>query len=165
MIVTLTQIVLWKVRISPEPVAESPALPAAESSPSKSPDIYYIVLDGYGRSDYLLEKFNFDNSAFLTELESLGFVIPICTQSNYHLTILSMTSSLNMDYLTKLPPGKDKDSTYLDFEPYLEQSRVLSFFEGLGYETFTFSGINPYTNRRAELLPFIHSNHCLATRA
>ncbi|HUE99453.1 MAG TPA: hypothetical protein VMN99_09375 [Anaerolineales bacterium] len=145
MIVALMQIVFWKARFPSEPAAESPTAPAPATPSSNSPDLYYIILDGYGRSDHLLEKFNFDNSAFLAELESLGFVIPECTQSNYHLTILSMTSSLNMDYLTELPPGRDADASYLDFEPYLKQSRVLKFFEGLGYETFTFSGINPYT--------------------
>jgi hypothetical protein len=145
MIVTLTQIVVWKARSPFKPVVESPAFPDPAQSSSDSPDIYYIVLDGYGRSDYLQENFNFDNSIFLAELEALGFVIPECTQSNYHLTILSMTSSLNMDYLTELPPGRETDASYLDFEPYLKQSLVLNFFEKLGYETFTFSGINPYT--------------------
>ena len=144
LIITLAQIVIWKVQSSTHTVTVSPTNPPAKST-SESRDIYYIILDGYGRSDYLREEFDFDNSAFLTELESLGFVIPECAQSNYHVTILSMTSSLNMNYLTELPPGRDTNSSYFDFEPYLEQSLVLNFFENLGYETFTFSGLTPYT--------------------
>jgi len=37
------------------------------------PDIYYIVLDGYGRSDRLEEYFGYDNSAFTAALAERGF--------------------------------------------------------------------------------------------
>ncbi|HEY7616502.1 MAG TPA: hypothetical protein VH744_06840, partial [Terriglobales bacterium] len=30
--------------------------------PDKTPDIYYIVLDGYGREDYLRDNYKFDNA-------------------------------------------------------------------------------------------------------
>lgn len=144
--ITMIQIGVWMVRSasSPESVA-LPNQPIQRPTASDDPDIYYIVLDGYGRSDNLFEDFDIDNAEFIGELKSMGFVFPECTQSNYHLTILSMTSSLNMEYLTTISPGPNENSTYLDFEPHLHQSRVLSFFEDLGYETFTFAGINPYT--------------------
>jgi hypothetical protein len=44
-------------------------LPASQ----KPPDIYYIILDAYGREDVLREVIGSDNSAFLAQLESLGF--------------------------------------------------------------------------------------------
>lgn len=148
LLITLIQIGIWALQSASKPkdidFAQTPS-PADVPVASDSPDIYYIVLDGYGRSDYLLDNFQIDNSEFIAGLKSMGFIIPDCTQSNYHLTILSMTSSLNMDYLTAFPPGRQENAAYLDFEPYLQNNRVLGFFENLGYETFTFSGINPYT--------------------
>jgi hypothetical protein len=66
------------------------------------PDIYYIVLDAYTRGDVLKEKFNLDNSAFIEELEKLGFYVADCSQSNYAQTELSIASTLQMDYMEKI---------------------------------------------------------------
>ena len=62
------------------------------------PDIYYIILDGYPRQDALLQYFDFDNQYFIDQLEEIGFSIPTCSQSNFAMTILSLSSSLNMNY-------------------------------------------------------------------
>ena len=63
------------------------------------PDIYYIILDAHARSDVLNQRFGYDNTAFITELENLGFFVARCSQSNYWQTEYSLTSALNMDYL------------------------------------------------------------------
>jgi len=62
-------------------------------------DIYYIILDGYGRADVLNNVAGFDNSKFIKYLESKGFFIAKKSSSNYPHTLLSLSSSLNMDYL------------------------------------------------------------------
>jgi hypothetical protein len=46
--------------------------------------------------------FGFDNSPFIKTLESKGFYVAKCSQSNYAQTMLSLTSSLNFDYLDSL---------------------------------------------------------------
>jgi hypothetical protein len=63
------------------------------------PDIYYIVLDGYGRSDQIRKHYGFDNSAFLTKLREIGFFVGENAISNYRMTNNSLQASLNMDYL------------------------------------------------------------------
>jgi hypothetical protein len=68
------------------------------------PDIYYIILDAYLRKDALLDEREFDNSPFLQELGGLGFQVMECSRSNYSFTQASLTSSLNMAYLTDLAP-------------------------------------------------------------
>ena len=60
---------------------------------SEMPDIYYIILDGYLRSDYLEEYFGHDNSPFLTELEQRGFYIVASSRSNYLNTYYSLNTS------------------------------------------------------------------------
>lgn len=62
-------------------------------------DIYYIVLDGYGRSDQLKRHYGFDNTGFLTDLKDLGFFIGENSTSNYRTTPYSLRSSLNMRYV------------------------------------------------------------------
>src|SRR5690349_2515456 len=86
---------------------EKAALQAAQAKGATlplgyAPDIYYIILDAYGRADVLQEMFGYDNTPFLQALESKGFYVAKCSQSNYGQTMLSLTSSLNFDYLDSL---------------------------------------------------------------
>jgi hypothetical protein len=64
-----------------------------------TPDIYYIILDGYGRADALAALYGFDNSPFLDGLRARGFYVGDQSQSNYLRTSLSITSALNMEYI------------------------------------------------------------------
>lgn len=64
-----------------------------------TPDVYYIILDGYGRADALASLYGFDNEPFLNELRARGFFIGTESQSNYLRTSLSITSALNMEYV------------------------------------------------------------------
>jgi hypothetical protein len=81
---------------------------------SNLPDIYLIVLDAHTRQDVLKEKFGYDNSTFLQDLERLGFYVAACSQSNYASTNLSLSSVFSMSYIPvnlsstpKLPPFKE----------------------------------------------------------
>jgi len=64
-----------------------------------TPDIYYIILDGYGRADALASLYGFDNSPFLDGLRDRGFYVADQSQANYLRTSLSLTSALNMEYI------------------------------------------------------------------
>jgi len=63
------------------------------------PDIYYIILDGYGRQDVLQNIYNYDNSSFIEFLKNKGFYVAAKSNSNYNQTFLSLSSSLNINYL------------------------------------------------------------------
>lgn len=82
-------------------------LPKAEILRKKgeSPDIYYIILDGYALADNLERYFNFDNSSFISDLERRGFFVAQKSRSNYMRTPLSLASSLNMGYLDDFRPS------------------------------------------------------------
>ena len=100
----------------------------------KKPDIYYIVLDGYGRSDVLNELYGYDNSAFISYLENKGFIIPAGIHSNYPKTALSITSTLNMDYISAIAPGLDDSPFWWLMAPMIEHSRARTILEGAGYQ-------------------------------
>ena len=63
------------------------------------PDIYYIILDAYAGSKILNDRFDYDNSEFINYLYTNGFTVPLETQSNYTISFLSLSSSLNMQYV------------------------------------------------------------------
>src|SRR5690606_20870239 len=93
------------------------------------PDVYYIILDGYPRADILAERYGYDNSEFLEGLESRGFYIADGSHSNYGQTILSLTSSLNMDYLdTLIDIEASQDASVGILYPFLKNNRVLQEF-------------------------------------
>ncbi|MDQ3004221.1 MAG: hypothetical protein M3R47_02370 [Chloroflexota bacterium] len=107
---------------------------------SNPPDIYYIILDGYGRSDVLKSEYGYDNSGFLNKLEDLGFYVAECSQSNYAQTQLSLSSSLNFNYIDALSdrfvPGMD-DRTGLD--ALIKHGVIQQSLEAAGYKTVAFA--------------------------
>ncbi len=96
------------------------------------PDIYYIILDGYGRTEVLRKDFDFDNSSFVQALTDRGFYVAICSQSNYAYTLPSLGSSLNLDYLDA---HMAEDDVILQA---LQASVARSFLESQGYTVVAF---------------------------
>ena len=105
-----------------------------------APDIYYIILDEYGRTDALKNVYGYDNSAFIQALHDMGFYVAECSQSNYANTALSLSSSLNLDYLQNLSDvfsPEEKDLSYL-FK-MLQNNAVRKSLSGAGYKTVVFA--------------------------
>mgnify|MGYP001156655976 CR=1 FL=1 len=126
--------------------------------PGTLPDVYFIVLDSHLRSDVLLETFDLDNSAFVTELESMGFNVLDCAMSNYAYTPLSMASMLNMDYIPVLAPElkPPKTDRTLLFE-LIKQSILRRSLEEIGYSTYNIVSYQP--------LAWEDASHYIATDA
>jgi hypothetical protein len=108
------------------------------------PDVYFIVLDAYGRKDVLQESFSLDNSEFLKELQDLGFYVVECSQSNYARTRLSIVSTLNMDYVQNLIPEEQPSELTAQMKPYLSENRVRLLLDELGYKTIQFDNEYPW---------------------
>jgi hypothetical protein len=98
------------------------------------PDIYYIILDAYGRADVLQNLLGYDNSDFLNSLRQRGFYVAECSQANYAYTEFSLTSSLNYDYLDRL----DVYHSRADRIALLKHSAIRSFLDSNGYEIVAF---------------------------
>ena len=111
-----------------------------ESSSQSRPDIYYIILDSYARADVLAELYDYDNSPFLQSLEEMGFYVASCSQSNYASTSLSLTSTLNLDYLQNMNDTFTPDQTELmGVFKLLQDNNVKATVTNLGYTTAAFS--------------------------
>lgn len=127
-------------------------LPASAPSAENLPDIYYIILDGHGRTDIVKEIFGYDNSAFTEGLKARGFYVADASRSNYVQTLLSISSSLNFNYLDAAnisPDSTDRDP----LGNLIENSEARRFLQSRGYKTVAFStGYNATTIQDADIV-------------
>jgi len=108
------------------------------SEVQSSPDIYYILLDGYAAADTLQEVYDIQNHDFLRFLAAQGFYIASESRSNYAQTILSLASSLNYDYLDSVLGGVQVDDVNA-LIPLLRNNGVRRRLAGEGYRFIAFS--------------------------
>ena len=105
-----------------------------KTSEKSLPDIYYIILDGYAREDTLKVVHNYDNSDFINYLKDKGFYVASKSQSNYSLTLLSLSSSLNMKYLTDLTNEEIEESKKREKGiELIRNNEVARFLKSKGY--------------------------------
>ena len=105
-LLTGIQIISFQIKAASGQQAASNWNPGSNMTPTtqsdNKPDVYYIVLDSYTRSDVLMAELDFDNSGFIQQLRDMGFYVANCSRANYNMTQSSMVSSLNMSYLPEL---------------------------------------------------------------
>ncbi len=98
------------------------------------PSIHYMVLRGYARSDSLRELCRYDNGDFLKGLDQRGFCVAEEASANYSHTPLSLSSSLNMEYLNGLTEEMGRDTRGQEsLGQMIAQSRVRRFSAQRGY--------------------------------
>jgi len=108
------------------------------------PDIYYIILDAHADLQILKNIYDFDNTPFIEYLETNEFFIPQTSFSNYALTFLSLSSSLNMDYVNEKIPIKNKSVDRSTLYQMIDENKIMKFLKSRGYVAFNFnSGWGP----------------------
>jgi hypothetical protein len=119
------------------------------------PDVYYIILDGYGRADVLLDYYNFDNSVFINSLTSKGFYVAPESRSNYSQTAMSLPTSLNVDYPDTLGVLEDRLSTPQKtrlLRSLVQNNYVIRQFNDMGYTTINLdSGFSFFTSNNKQV--------------
>ncbi|MBN2116894.1 MAG: hypothetical protein JW730_09995 [Anaerolineales bacterium] len=130
---------------------DPPAPVAVVASTEPRPDIYYIILDGYGRKDILQALYDFDNSDFLNALAARGFYIAEESSSNYVQTLLSLSSSLNMEYVQSFEEAGIHLENREALVEVLEKSNVRTILARNGYELVSFRNAYNATISNAEI--------------
>jgi hypothetical protein len=104
------------------------------------PDIYYIILDSYGRADILKQYYHLDIYPFVDQLKELGFYVVACAQSNYGITDTSMASSLNMNYIDQIVPARvENQPRWFALGEPIRDSLVRRMLTEEGYKTVAFN--------------------------
>ncbi len=110
------------------------------------PDVYYIILDGYGRKDVLEELYSFDNSEFLMSLQERGFYIAEESLSNYNTTRLSLASSLNLNYLQSIAELEGIDLNPRTAEGMIWDNTVRRYLHQFDFKTVAFETGRPWSS-------------------
>lgn len=137
-IITIAQTVIQKTDVQKnelEPKGKEKIFNEADQL--KKPNIYYIILDGYGRNDILQSVYGYDNINFIDELEKRGFFIAKKSRANYCQTLLSLSSTLNMSYLDNTNIIKESYRQFLSST--IKDNLVATKLRELGYNFVTFA--------------------------
>ncbi len=135
-------LVLFSVQLSkrqslPKTAGPKPPMPRALTGPGYHPDIYFILLDQYPRSDSLKLICGGDNQPFLDGLHKLGFYVADRSASNYPRTAMTIASMLNMSYLDEklLGPVKEDCPDLGVPARAIAHNAVFDFMHEHGYRT------------------------------
>lgn len=111
-----------------------------------SPDIYYILVDGYGRGDVLEGLYSLDNSPFLDDLAQRGFYVANQSHTNYIQSIYSISSSLNFAYID---PPQNESTSWRYFTQLMAHNRIMRLLKECGYLSVAFESGFTYSNNPA----------------
>ena len=114
-----------------------------------SPDIYYIILDGYSRADVLQNIYGFDNREFIDALRERGFYVAEESRSNYIRTVVSLSSSLNMGYINFAEKQAGwRSVNYLPLFDLIRRAQAQTLLSEAGYSIIAVDSDFPFTDWR-----------------
>ena len=126
---------------------------AAPAGSTELPDIYYIVLDAYGRADRLKQFYGYDNSPFIRELERRGFYVAHHSRANYDQTPLCLASGLNFTYLDAVARKVGPNGSLEACRQMLDDNEAAAFLARRGYRyVYIGSGVSEANVETADLI-------------
>jgi hypothetical protein len=135
----LYQLLSYQYGVWKDKQVVSPEISVPVQQTKMLPDIYFIILDMYGRNDVLRGEFNYDDGAFLKQLADLGFYVSACSQSNYPSTAYSLSATLNANYLQDISDQFRAENTDVSLMWHLIQdSAVKTVLREQGYKIVAF---------------------------
>jgi hypothetical protein len=120
----------------PPPEQKATAIKTLRFVPRK-PDIYYIILDGYARSDLMKSLYAFDNGPFLSRLKTHGFVVAQQSHANYCQTPLCIASALNCQYLDA--SATDSETIQAAIKDLIGNNAIVKALKAHGYQFISFA--------------------------
>ena len=72
-------------------------------------NVYYVILDSYGGAPALRKYLGYDNAPFLEKMEKLGYTDITLSRANYTVTHISLSATLNMNYILNVNSQKYSD--------------------------------------------------------
>lgn len=122
------------------------------------PDIYYIIVDGYGRADMLSKYYEYDNSSLTNYLNDKGFYVAENSQSNYMMTHLSLSSSLNFEYLDDLQDDFGKSANRGPYSYMIANNRLREYLSARGYQFVNIESVAMFVRLRDADIYLSHSS-------
>ena len=101
---------------------------------SLKPDIYFLVFDALPATAAMQRDWNFDNSLLDSFLHKENFYVAENSKSNYNLTVLSVSSTLNMDYTPPVDLYQDETKMYFKASASLLDNSLTRYLKETGYD-------------------------------
>lgn len=99
----------------------------------RRPDVWWLVMDQYGRTDMLEKYHGYDNSDFIDSLEARAFRVSEDSHTSYTVTPLVLSSVLQLDYIAG--GREDVREGLVSFSaPLSGGGRVVDAFREHGYK-------------------------------
>lgn len=127
------------------------------SDEQELPDVYYLILDEYARSDALEEYHNFNNQEFVQYLEKKGFDVADNSFTNYPMSVQAIPATMNMNYINFLADEIGADVR--NYEPLIgkdfglySNNMVIKNFKDMDYKIITFNtfALTLYENKLSD---------------
>ncbi len=114
---------------------------------SLKPDIFLLIFDAMPSSKALKQDIQFSNSELDSFLLQQGFFIAKEAKSNYEFTVLSVSSMLNMDYvsLNDLKKGNGINMYYRSTASLLDNS-LIRVLKNENYHIYQFQPLSIFNN-------------------
>ncbi len=136
-------LVFFQIAMAGYEKSKLPPPPSGQSTPESKaaiingfqPDVYYIIVDGYASFKALESEYKYSNQPFHDFLAKAGFYISENSRANYPETIVSLPSSLNMQFLHESEvwePTTDNRDVLVEM---LANNQLIRQFKGMGYKT------------------------------
>jgi hypothetical protein len=119
------------------------------------PDIYYILTDAYTSPESLKSYWDYDDSAFVNGLTSLGFHVLKNAHSNATFTPICLSTYLNMNYPTAPPRNWSIVSQVAWFCQIIRQAEAPLRLKASGYDVRSLSIFDVAGQRRLYSYPGI----------
>ncbi|MEN8006010.1 MAG: hypothetical protein ABFS42_03305 [Candidatus Krumholzibacteriota bacterium] len=146
-VISLVLVVIVLVPIAGSELRPATNLPAGEEQAEVQaplgylPDIYVIILDGFGRADQLNQIYDVDLSALQSHLEQRNFAIAAEARANYCQTSMSLATLFNSDYLPGLLEGfKEGYKDVGALNRLVREGRNVRLLREMGYQLVTVAG-------------------------
>ena len=101
-----------------------------ESQETARPNVYWILLDMYGRADALKDSLGYDNSYFIQSLEERDFQVASDSYSNHTGTKFSIVTTLAMKHFLSVGKVPEPHSYLSKLRGY---NRTIFQFKEIGY--------------------------------
>ncbi len=104
-----------------------------QGTAANRPDIIYVILDGYGRSDALKRALSFENNPFIKGLQDRGFFVAKDSHANYCQTELSVGSSLNLDFIPQILNVSPNEVDRAPLDAVIDRNEAAKYLREKGY--------------------------------
>lgn len=105
-----------------------------KQSDTSKPDIYFLVFDALPSTAAMQKAWDFNNNTLDSFLQKENFYVIPHSKSNYNLTVLSVSSTLNMDYTPPVDLQQDETKMYFKASASLLDNSLLRYLNEAGYD-------------------------------